>query len=114
AGPACHTHEMSCFGSVALGADAIARLDQVIAQRANGKLGMTGTPSYTRELLENRNKRLKKIGEESAELNAACADADRERAAEEAADEIYHTLVALRALGVGLAEVREALQKRTK
>jgi phosphoribosyl-ATP pyrophosphohydrolase/phosphoribosyl-AMP cyclohydrolase len=114
AGPACHTNEMSCFGKVALGADEISRLDQVIAQRANGKSGLEAVPSYTRQLLQDRNKRLKKIGEESAELIAACAEEDRGRAVEEAADVLYHTLVALRALGVGLDEVRQALAKRAK
>ncbi|TMK79130.1 MAG: bifunctional phosphoribosyl-AMP cyclohydrolase/phosphoribosyl-ATP diphosphatase HisIE [Actinobacteria bacterium] len=114
AGPACHTNEMSCFGQVALGADSLARLDQVIAQRARTKDGLDPKPSHTRDLLKDRNKRLKKIGEESAELVMACADGDSERATEEAADVIYHTLVVLRALGVGLDEVREALAKRAK
>ena len=105
---------MSCFGAVALSADALSRLDAVIAQRANGKSGFEAKPSYTRQLLQNRNQRLKKIGEEAAELIAACADEDRPSAVEEAADVIYHTLVALRALGVGLDQVREALAKRAK
>jgi hypothetical protein len=42
--------------------------------------------SYTRKLLGDRNLRLKKLGEEMAELVTACADGDRERATEEAAD----------------------------
>jgi len=69
-------------------------------------------PSYTRKLLANRNLRLKKLGEEAAELAVACADEDRTRAAEEAADVVYHTLVALRALGVGWEAVRERLEER--
>jgi len=40
-----------------------------------------------------------KIGEESSELVVALADQDHERAKEEAADLIYHSLVGLRALG---------------
>jgi len=114
AGPACHTNEMSCFGAVALGADTLSRLNAVIAHRANGKQAIDAKPSYTRQLLEDRNKRLKKIGEESAELVAACADENRDQAVEEAADLFYHTLVALRALGAGLDDVREALAKRSK
>jgi phosphoribosyl-ATP pyrophosphohydrolase/phosphoribosyl-AMP cyclohydrolase len=63
-------------------------------------------------LLADRNLRLKKLGEESAELVTACADGNSGRAVEEAADLIYHTLVALRALGVGLDDVRAALAAR--
>ena len=111
AGPACHTHETSCFGVTALSADALGELDSTIARRAMAKDGFA-KPSYTRELLDDRNKRLKKLGEESAELVAACADADPKKAVEEAADLLYHILVALRALGVGLDDVRETLAAR--
>jgi phosphoribosyl-ATP pyrophosphohydrolase/phosphoribosyl-AMP cyclohydrolase len=69
-------------------------------------------PSYTQRLLGDRNLRLKKLGEESAELVTACADADAARAAEEGADLIYHTLVALRAVGVTLGDVRRVLTAR--
>ena len=113
-GPACHTNEMSCFGVPALGADALAALDLVIARRANGKQGIETKPSYTRELLSDRNKHLKKLGEEAAELVAACADGDETRAIGETADLVYHALVALRALGVGLDEVRAELERRSK
>jgi len=114
AGPACHTNEMSCFGAVALGADALAELDATIARRANGKQGIDQKPSYTRELLADRNKRLKKLGEEVAELVAACAVGDRERAVEETADLVYHALVALRAVGAGLDDVRQVLAARAR
>jgi phosphoribosyl-ATP pyrophosphohydrolase/phosphoribosyl-AMP cyclohydrolase len=111
AGPACHTGATSCFGETALAADALATLDATIASRAADS--NTGT-SYTRRLLDDRNLRLKKIGEESAELIAACADQDAARATAEAADLLYHALVALRSLGVGLAEVRAELSRRAR
>jgi phosphoribosyl-ATP pyrophosphohydrolase/phosphoribosyl-AMP cyclohydrolase len=69
--------------------------------------------SHTRELLLDRNLRLKKIGEESAELIAACADGDALRATEEAADLIYHVGVALEALGSSLDDVAKALWQRS-
>ncbi len=112
AGPACHTGEVSCFGDDALAAGTLTRLDAVIAARAATTDAGGEKPSYTRELLANRNKRLKKIGEEAAELVAACADGERERAAGEAADLLYHSLVALRALGGGWVDVRKELEKR--
>jgi len=69
-------------------------------------------PSYTQRLLADRNLRLKKLGEEAAELVLACGDEDRARAAEEGADLVYHTLVALRALGLSLDDVRGVLERR--
>jgi len=83
-------------------------LARTIAERAAG----TDEKSYTRRLLADRNLRLKKIGEEGAELVTACADGDAGRAAEEAADLVYHALAALRALGVGLDDVRRVLDAR--
>lgn len=70
------------------------------------------THSYTVRLLRDRNLRLKKLGEETAELVTACADGDRQRATEEAADLIYHTLVAIRATGASLRDVEDVLGRR--
>jgi phosphoribosyl-ATP pyrophosphohydrolase/phosphoribosyl-AMP cyclohydrolase len=108
AGPACHTGATTCFGAVH-DADALTELDRVIAARANG-----GDPGagYTRQLLADRNLRLKKLGEECAELVTACADGDRERAVSEAADLYYHMMVSLRAVGAGLSELTAILGQR--
>ncbi len=111
-GPACHTGSTSCFSETAVAADILSTVDAVIARRA-ASIGDGGEkPSYTQRLLTDRNLRLKKIGEESAELVTACADGERGRAVEEAADLLYHSLVALRALGAGLDDVRAALAAR--
>ena len=72
------------------------------------------TRSYTQRLAGDRNLRLKKLGEEMAELVTACADGDASRAAEEGADVLYHALVALRAVGVTLDDVRAVLAARTR
>lgn len=123
AGPACHTGTVSCFGEVALAADALGALDATLASRAatasgegaaqDGGAGAgNATPSYTQRLLNSRNLRLKKLGEEAAELVLACADGDARRAVEEGVDVIYHTLVALRAMGVTLADVRSEVARR--
>lgn len=111
AGPACHTGARSCFGPVAIRDNSLLALDETIAARASASLQPV-TTSYTRRLLEDRNLRLKKIGEEAAEFVTACADNDIERANEEAADVIYHTLVALRAVGGSLADVERVLASR--
>ena len=123
AGPACHTGAVSCFAQegapaaarqAALAADELARLDATIAARAAEPAPAGGKPSYTQRLLADRNLRFKKLGEEMAELVTALADGDRERATEEGADVVYHLLVALRGLGVGLDEVRTVLAGRAR
>jgi phosphoribosyl-ATP pyrophosphohydrolase/phosphoribosyl-AMP cyclohydrolase len=71
-------------------------------------------PSYTVRLLDDRNLRLKKLGEEAAELIVACVDEDSARATEEAADLLYHMLVALHAVGGSLAGVQRVLAERAE
>ena len=116
AGPACHTNAQSCFGESALGADAFSRLDQTILARIEtlAQSSEGSSESYTHKLLTNRNLRLKKIGEEAAELIASVADNDRERIAEEAADLLYHVLVAARSADVSLDDIRDVIAKRAK
>jgi phosphoribosyl-ATP pyrophosphohydrolase/phosphoribosyl-AMP cyclohydrolase len=113
-GPACHTGARSCFGQPALSAEVLGALDATIEARAaeSGLESPTEKPSYTRRLLADRNLRLKKIGEEAAELITACVDGERVRAVDEFADLFYHALVALRAAGGTLTEVRTALASR--
>lgn len=108
AGPACHTGAVTCFGDVA--AETLAELDATIDARA----GSGAAGSYTAKLLADRNLRLKKIGEEASEFVTACADNDSNRATEEAADIVYHMLVALHAAGGSLAGVREVLGSRRR
>jgi phosphoribosyl-AMP cyclohydrolase / phosphoribosyl-ATP pyrophosphohydrolase len=110
AGPACHTGAVSCFEAGP--PEALGALDATITERAAHAPAPGEKPSYTRRLLDDRNLRLKKIGEEAAELVTACADGDRERAAEEAADLVYHLLVAVRPVGVTLDDVRAVLARR--
>jgi phosphoribosyl-ATP pyrophosphohydrolase/phosphoribosyl-AMP cyclohydrolase len=111
AGPACHTGQISCFGEPALASDALSALDRTLAIRA--ATIPTGVPaSYTQRLLADRNLRLKKLGEEMAELITACADGDRERALQEGMDVLYHMLVALRALDITLEDVRAIAEER--
>jgi phosphoribosyl-AMP cyclohydrolase / phosphoribosyl-ATP pyrophosphohydrolase len=104
AGPACHTGEWSCFDA----APTLPGLDAVLADRA----ASPDTGSYTRRLLDDANLRLKKLGEEAVELALACERREAERAAEEAADLLYHALVACRAIDVSATDVLAALERR--
>ena len=108
-GPTCHTGERTCFGEVARPADTLERLDRTLAARREER----PDGSYTVRLLDDVNLRLKKLGEESAELVAALAGGEYDRAVEEAADLIYHVLVALRAEGVGVDAVLAELDRRS-
>jgi len=112
AGPACHNGTVSCFAGTGPSADVLSAVDATIRERATSLTDGEGAPTYTQRLLTDRNLRLKKLGEEAAEFVTACADGNAGRATEEAADIIYHALVALRALGVGLDDVRAALAAR--
>lgn len=113
AGPACHTGDPTCFGAGAapegLGG-VIGELDITLAERARER----PEGSYTVRLLDDENLRLKKLGEETAELVAALARGDAERGREEAADLIYHLLAALRGSGIDLDDVAEALHARRR
>ena len=108
AGPACHTGQVSCFPDSSQ-PSAWALLADTIRKRRNDP----DNKGYTRALLGDRNLRLKKIGEEAAEFVTACADGDAARAAEEAADLVYHTAVALEGLDTSIDAVAVALFGRS-
>jgi phosphoribosyl-AMP cyclohydrolase / phosphoribosyl-ATP pyrophosphohydrolase len=111
AGPTCHNGTDSCFAHPRPDVDPLSALDATIAERQSSP---DGSASYTKRLLGDRNLRLKKLGEELAELLVALVDQDRERAAEEASDVFYHALVALRAEGLSLEDVRRVLASRAR
>lgn len=114
AGPSCHTGEESCFGAGAVtGPDAgdpdplrtlWTTLQERAARRPEG--------SYTARLLDDPNLRIKKVGEEAAELIQAVVQGEADRAAEEVADLWYHTLVALLAAGGSYDDVVRELRGR--
>jgi len=105
-GPTCHTGTRSCFAAPPV----LVALSDVIAQRAAGDAD-TG---YTVRLLGNENLRLKKLGEEAIELALACQSQDPDRSAEEAADLIYHALVACSAAGASLDDILKRLATRAR
>jgi phosphoribosyl-ATP pyrophosphohydrolase len=69
--------------------------------------------SYTSKLFkEGYNLQIKKLGEENAELIIALLKESNERVASEAADYIYHLVVALEARNVPFEDVLSILRKR--
>jgi phosphoribosyl-ATP pyrophosphohydrolase/phosphoribosyl-AMP cyclohydrolase len=121
-GPACHTGEGTCFGSLEVEeptAEANApilpeitlpALWEVLKERAEER----PQGSYTVQLLDNENLRLKKLGEETAELILALARGEKERVAEEGADLVYHLLTAIMSAGVELDDLLDELDKRRR
>ena len=114
---ACHTGERSCFYSGAKGevvappGDTLSELFKVIGDRRDNPVDN----SYTCQLFaDGDNKILKKLGEETVELVMACKDNDTDAIASEAADLLYHTLVALAHHQVDIKDVYRKLQARRR
>lgn len=89
---------------------ALDHLAQTVDARATaGDAGM----SYTAKLLaKGPPKCAKKLGEEAVELALALVSEGEDAVASEAADVLYHLMVALRSRGVSLDEVGSALAER--
>jgi phosphoribosyl-ATP pyrophosphohydrolase/phosphoribosyl-AMP cyclohydrolase len=117
AGPTCHTGAVSCFAApptlAALAETLATRRAALAAAEGLATAGEAGTgPSYTQRLLADPNLRLKKLGEEAVELALACSAGDDERVTGEAADLLYHLLVAAAGAGVPAATVLAELERR--
>lgn len=93
--------------------EVITQLWEIICDRAeNPKEG-----SYTTRLLTDEkgiDKVLEKVGEESTEFIIAVKNGVPDRTTSEAADLLFHLLVALRAAGADLADVMAELENRRK
>lgn len=114
-GPTCHTGARSCFADVPSSSTGMLfELDAVIASRAIER----PTGSYTTELLDGGTDAVgRKLIEESTEVllaarDHAAGDADDRRVAEEAADLLFHLMVALRERGLGLDDAVAVLESR--
>ncbi len=131
AGPVCHTGARTCFvepgaerpGSTPAdpertdsekrptpgGGEVLDDLWVTLRSRAENM----PPDSHTARLLADRNLRLKKLGEELVELTVALALRDPAAVAEEAADLMYHLMVALMGAGVSLHTVGAELARRS-
>jgi len=90
-------------------ADALARLAHTIDTRADTDPGV----SYTAKLLARGPLQCgKKLGEEAVELALALAAQPDEEVVSEAADVLYHLLVALKSRGIPLDQVGVSLAAR--
>jgi len=110
AGPTCHTGTTSCFGDdVAPSLGFLAELDALVALRhADRPEG-----SYTTSLFDGGIRRIaQKVGEEGVETALAAVAQDDDALIGEAADLVFHLIVALRARGIGFDAVAKKLASR--
>ena len=91
--------------------DTLARLAGVIAARR----GADPATSYVARLVaKGPDAVLKKIGEEATEVVLAAKGESDERLAEEAADLIFHLVVALHQRGMDIGRALEVLERRRR
>jgi phosphoribosyl-ATP pyrophosphohydrolase/phosphoribosyl-AMP cyclohydrolase len=113
AGPVCHLGTTSCFADAPAPAAAplafLAELEGVVDSRiADSPAG-----SYTAKLHAQGPRRIaQKVGEEGVEFALAAAGGSDEDVTAEAADLLFHLLLALRARGLSLSEVARTLERR--
>ena len=107
-GPTCHLGRCSCFPQAP--AHALCELDALVARR----IAAPGQ-GYTDRLLAAGLARLaQKVGEEGVETALALVSGDRDAVRSEAADLLYHLVVALRGAGSSLGEVFAELEGRAQ
>ena len=112
AGPTCHNGTSSCFGDdVAPPMAFLAELDALVASRHDER----PAGSYTTKLFEEGLRRIaQKVGEEGVETALAVVAQDDDALVGEAADLVFHLMVALRARGIGFGAVAAKLAARHK
>ncbi len=122
-GVACHTGRKSCFFTSAVDEKIISDVEvdttaaygvidtlyHIIEERKNDD----PEKSYTAKLLKGKqNSMLKKIVEEASELTFAIKDDNIEEAIYEAADLVYHSMVALSSKNISPDRVKQELARR--
>lgn len=90
--------------------DVLARLEQVIAARAEE--GDASASHTARLLSKGPEKCAEKFGEEAVEAIVEAVKGDRAALTREAADVLYHLLVMLTARGVPFSDVLAELERR--
>ena len=113
-GPACHLGTDSCFNDLLYqGEQAPAFQYADLMELLRGRKEDPKEGSYTTYLFEKgRDKILKKIGEEAAEVIIAAKDDDRANTVYELGDLLYHAMVLMTDMGITLPELKRELASR--
>lgn len=116
-GPACHTGENSCFFTSLFGEENSTAMTFLgkLWRYLNIRKNDSPEVSYTARLLASGSKRVgQKVGEEGLETALACAVKDKDNFRYEAADLLYHLLVACIDTGVSFLDVLKEIASRYK
>ncbi|MFZ4405117.1 MAG: bifunctional phosphoribosyl-AMP cyclohydrolase/phosphoribosyl-ATP diphosphatase HisIE [Pseudobdellovibrionaceae bacterium] len=111
-GPTCHRNTFSCFSSDSRTKEHIPFLNSLIDLIKERKAG-SNEKSYVSTLLKKPDlKVLQKVGEEAVEFILAATDTDTTETLSEAADLLFHFLVALEKKNLSYTQVIEVLRQR--
>ena len=113
-GPACHTGTDSCFTAPLFISESRADFSMDgLYELLEGRKADLPEGSYTTYLFQKgMDKILKKIGEESTEVNIAAKSDDKKEAIYEIADLAYHVMVMMVEMGITVDDVRIELASR--
>ncbi len=113
-GPACHRGTDSCFNDLLYRGDQAPAFQYAdLMELLRGRKEDPKEGSYTTYLFEKgRDKILKKIGEEAAEVIIAAKDDDRDNTVYELGDLLYHAMVLMTDMGITLPELKSELASR--
>lgn len=120
-GATCHTGAPSCFFQTLEGTGQIQRqttepqtLIARLERQIESRKGSTAAKSYTKSLFDGGAEAIgAKLREEADELARAVASESEERVANEAADVVFHMLVALQSRNVSWRDVLTVLEARS-
>jgi phosphoribosyl-ATP pyrophosphohydrolase/phosphoribosyl-AMP cyclohydrolase len=109
----CHAGTATCFADASAPAAApfafLPELEDVI----DGRIADAPAGSYTAKLhAEGPRRMAQKVGEEGVEFSLAAAGGSDAEVTAEAADLLFHLMLALRARGLTLKEVARTLERR--
>ena len=113
-GPACHLGNFSCFVDKVWQSDekeefSIQSLMELLLERKKDR----PEGSYTTYLFEKGiDKILKKVGEEATEVVIAAKSDDKKETIYEISDLLYHLMVLMAEIGIGMDEVYQELSSR--
>lgn len=112
-GPACHLGTDSCFNYPVMGELPSDFSTKTLYRMLEGRKSEMPEGSYTTYLFEKGiDKILKKIGEESTEVIIAAKDEDKEETVYEIADLMYHVMVLMVEMGIGVDDIMKELAGR--
>ena len=112
-GKVCHTGKRSCFFEDGTEWKGSALAIPLLLERLfDERMVDSSADSYVFRTLSKRDEPLKKVGEEAAEFILSAKDGKTAQTVDEAADLLFHFLLALKYTGMSYTEVLEKLRAR--